>query len=695
VVTSSSEATIRKGVKANESFGDWGGALTLRALGGKAPLKWELLDRNNQVMALPEGMRLNPGEADASRLKLASVRLEGGLKEVPNNFFFRVRVTDAEGKTDERDYVVNTPDDVKDANDKEKPAPPREVKVVANTNSATLSWQPSPSPDVVGYRVYRSEATKDKQEERVYFEGNGPALEKDDYIFFNRILTEIEPCYTNARVGFEPGLTGFFGTTWSASNGVQQEIAPHDPALTTTFKDGGKSALKLVSGVGEQSIMQNVFTGANGDANNWYTQLEPGKNYRMEVWMRGENLSNDGKVVFDYNNNVPGYADLSKTFSVTKDWQKFTYDFVGPARPDKAGIFGHRFRWTGVAAANAGARSTLWLDNARIFRYDSTRRPHQSLRAQPDRRERDDRQPAQGRQRQLARLRAADEPGDDGFSAELPAELQLQRRLEHSDRLLHRDDAADGARRVHAHRHNAADARASLPDAAGLLHREGVAELHRVSGRALRPQDRHAQDQALRPPPHAASRRSPHAVDRRVPAHHRGIRQRNLAQRHLRGWEGFSRSYVSWAPDEGREMGHFSRYFFQAMVDSPYWKSQKLGDKISFNLGGFYNGNVEADGRITGYAENARKHNPLMSQIGHATYVGPKWETGDAPLKTFNDAGVLATLVSYIADSKEMWTQQSNAMKKMTELGMPYDLTAYEGGPSGYFLPGQGDPDAG
>jgi hypothetical protein len=88
------------------------------------------------------------------------------------------------------------------------------------------------------------------------------------------------------------------------------------------------------------------------------------------------------------------------------------------------------------------------------------------------------------------------------------------------------------------------------------------------------------------------------------------------------------------------------------------------------------------------------KLNPLMSQIGHATYVGPKWETGDAPLKTFNDEGVLATLVSYIADSKEMWTQQSNAMKKMTELGMPYDLTAYEGGPSGYFLPGQGDADA-
>jgi hypothetical protein len=297
--------------------------------------------------------------------------LEGDLKEEPNNLFFRLRVTDADGKSDTRDYVVNPPEDVKDANDKEKPAPPRAVTVVANTNSATLSWQPSPSADVVGYRVYRSEVTKDKQEERVHLDGTGPALEKDDYIFFDRVLTKLEPGYTSPRVGFEPGLTGFYGTGWSASGGVQQEIAPHDKALLTTFKEGGETALKLVSGEGEQSIMQNVFTGVNGDANNWYTQLEPGKNYRMEVWMRGENLGNGGKVIFDYNNNVPGYADLTKTFDVTKDWQKFTYDFVGPERPDKAGIFGHRFRWTGVQAASPAARSTLWLDNARIFRYDS------------------------------------------------------------------------------------------------------------------------------------------------------------------------------------------------------------------------------------------------------------------------------------------------------------------------------------
>jgi hypothetical protein len=95
VVTSNTTATIRKGVKANEGLGDWGGALTLRALGGKGPLKWELLDKSNKVMALPEGMKFSPGEADGSRFSLSSVRLEGGFKEEPKNLFFRVRVTDA------------------------------------------------------------------------------------------------------------------------------------------------------------------------------------------------------------------------------------------------------------------------------------------------------------------------------------------------------------------------------------------------------------------------------------------------------------------------------------------------------------------------------------------------------------------------------------------------------------------------
>jgi hypothetical protein len=366
VVTSNSEATIKRGVKANTGFGDWGGALPLRALGGKGPMKWELLARNNQVMPLPEGIRFTEGAADASRFNLASVRLEGGIKEEPKNFFFRVRVTDAEGKSDTRDYVVNPPDDVKSPNDKEKPTPPRDVTVVANVNSTTLSWQPSPSADVVGYRVYRSEAPAAKQEERIYLEGNGPALEKDDYLFIDRVFTKIDPSYTGTRVGFEPGVMGKFSTPWNLSQKMLQEYVLHDKSMTKKVIGGGKMALQVTGVEGQNQVSQNVHIGTKG--NFWYTQLEPGKKYHFEAWMRGEGIANGGKVTFDYNNSVPGYMDIKKTFDVTKDWKKFTFDFVGPAYPENANIFGHHLSWTG----EKGKQNKLWIDNTRIFRYDTT-----------------------------------------------------------------------------------------------------------------------------------------------------------------------------------------------------------------------------------------------------------------------------------------------------------------------------------
>ena len=696
VVTNNDEARVREGVKANEGFGSWGGGFTLRALGGKAPLKWELLGRNNKPMSLPEGMKFNvddPANVDSSRFKLSVAKLEGGLKEEPKNFFFRVRVTDAMGKSDTRDYVANPPADVKDDKDKEKPAPPRSVTVVANTNSVTLAWQPSTSPDVVGYRVLRSEVPAAQQEERVHLEGAGVPLEKDDYLFFERVFTKVDPSYTSPRVGFEPGLMGYFWTSWSASGGVIQEQVMHDKSLAKKVVDGGESCLKLTSGEGTHNIIQNVFTGVNGNANDWYTQFEPGKKYRMEVWMRGENLGNDGKVVFDYNNDVPGYKDITKTMNVTKDWQKFTLDFVGPARPDKNGIFGHRFNWTGAKSDTSSTRSTLWMDNARIFRYDTPADLNKNFVPNAT---------------ILKEINSALPKGAKGSWRAYDCAMNQAT----MDSLLSYQPSSaysiDWATSVQS------STSMTLPMVMDVFLKTGKTPSTRVhpfltlqiyfSEKEWRdfieylaaPYDPKKDTPKTKP---YAYRRTQQRDGILTPwtdefpeitiefgneTWHNGTRF---------GWEGMGRSYVSWAPDEGREMGYFTRYLAQNMTSSPYWKSQNLGKKIQFDLGGFYNGNVEKDGTVTGYAENARKVNPLISQIGHATYVGPKWETGAAPLKVFNDEGVLRTLISYVADSQELWTNQSNAQKKMAAMGMPYDITAYEGGPSGYIINGQ-DPDA-
>ncbi len=371
----------------------------------------------------------------------------------------------------------------------------------------------------------------------------------------------MEPGYSNPRVGFEPGLTGFYGTTWSASNGVQQEVAPHDPALTTTFKNGGKTALKLVSNEGAQSISQNVYTGANGNANNWYTQLEPGKNYRLEAWMRGENLGNGGKVSFGFNNDVPGYAALTKTFDVTKDWQKFTYDFAAPARPDKDGIFAHQFKWTGVKAASASARSALWLDNARLFRYDSPEdltkdfAPNQTILN-----EMLDSLPtgAKGSWRAY---------GPMMNQATMDSLLSYQPSSSYSIDWLTQIGSSTAM---------------TLPMVMDVFLRTGKTPQTRVHPflsmqvyftekewqnfieYLAAPYDPKTDTPKTKP---FAYRRTQHRGGVLTPwtdeFPHISIEYGNETWHNgtFAGWEGFNKGYVSWGPDEGREMGHFSRYF--------------------------------------------------------------------------------------------------------------------------------------
>ena len=143
----------------------------------------------------------------------------------------------------------------------------------------------------------------------------------------------------------------------------------------------------------------------------------------------------------------------------------------------------------------------------------------------------------------------------------------------------------------------------------------------------------------------------------------------------------------------GREYGLFTRYLVENMKKSPYWESQKLDGKIRFCLGAFYNGNVEKDGQITGYGEDAMKKNPLATLLGHANYVGPKWETGQEAAKVFSDDGVQTTLLSYVQGLEADMQRWSKARDAMATQFHPYDLVAYEGGPGGYALPGTASPE--
>jgi hypothetical protein len=73
--------------------------------------------------------------------------------------------------------------------------------------------------------------------------------------------------------------------------------------------------------------------------------------------------------------------------------------------------------------------------------------------------------------------------------------------------------------------------------------------------------------------------------------------------------------------------------------------------------------------------------------------VGPKWETGDKSGAVFDDHGMQGTLLGFLAGPEESQEKMGQARDALAKSHHAYDLVAYEGGPSGYALPGQDSPE--
>lgn len=128
------------------------------------------------------------------------------------------------------------------------------------------------------------------------------------------------------------------------------------------------------------------------------------------------------------------------------------------------------------------------------------------------------------------------------------------------------------------------------------------------------------------------------------------------------------------------------------MKESPYWKSEQLDRKIHFTLGANYDGRVDGRGRVRGYGEEAIAENPLATNLSHANYVGPKWETDQARGNTLDDVGYQECLWSFWTSVRGQEMRMHDAHAALESRGVHYRITAYEGGPGGYAIPGRVDP---
>ena len=259
-----------------------------KVIGGKMPLQWAVVDEQGGPTTLPAGLKLDP----------ATGTVAGKPADALNDFALRLKVAHAEGRSEVRTWMIN-PKPPTDAISKEKPRPPTELKAAAGKNGCvTLTWKASVSPNVVAYRLLRSTAPAAQQENRVYVTKETPALEKFDYVVLERKFDPFAMKYVNSRVRNVPVGNPLDLPHWywhGDESKLSFALVPHPQPVPVEMVDPGETCMEVKAPAGEQTIMQTVMIGtAHGNESLWYGLLEPGKKYRLAVWLRQEGLGNNG-----------------------------------------------------------------------------------------------------------------------------------------------------------------------------------------------------------------------------------------------------------------------------------------------------------------------------------------------------------------------------------------------------------------
>lgn len=631
--------------------------------GGKPPYRF------SAVSALPKGISLNPENG----------QLSGRPESVTGDEKVTLKVTDSAGKSFTRTYGAQPPQLRQGA----LPGATG-VKAAAFGNGVKLSW--TAVAGAAGYRILRSTAPASAQENRAYVPAGAPKLRRWDYVVLEKDWENFPVSTVNARVRGIGNPIDRPNMPWRSEPAtIRQSFAPHNVELPAEMIDPGKSCLRIqpdpaVSGV--QNIHQFTMIAPDiAGEGLWYGQLEPGKRYRAEFWLRQEGLGNGGKVTFSFGNGYPG---LRSDWQVTGKWQRFTYDFTAPERPKNVWHFGQRLEFS--------APGTLWMDNARVFRVDDP-----------------------------SELTKPYSPNKTVLQELIDSQPSKGPKGTHRIWFLNRNATMDSILSWHANSNVQVDwytqvsetMEMTLPMALMFDEQTGDSPETRMTPYLVLQHILHSEQDWANLVEYLAVPYDPAKdVPKGKPWAYRRYTQRGHGKpwtdtfRHIRiefgnetwhngavtdDWLGFATRQA--VTQGGPEYGMFTRHIVESMKRRPEWAALKLDNKIKFVLGAFYNGDIDDSGKVSGYGEEALVRNPHVDGLGHANYVGPKWETGDSSQKTYDDAGIQATLLSWVQGMEPSVKGWSKPWRKLNESGRVYDLLAYEGGPSGYALPGSAPAD--
>lgn len=509
-------------------------------------------------------------------------------------------------------------------------------------------------------------------QERVFITDDNLGLTFGDYAYIT-LKTFSIPENTSPpdlRKKHQGAKNFFFSNTknWTAT------IEPHNKELLPeNFVEPGDSCLKVViDHKGKFLLKQFAYTAySNKKAGQWYSQLSPGKTYRVSVWLRQQNLSDNGKakVVFgeDYDT-----VSQEKPWKITEDWQQFTYDFTAPKYPESEKLIFQGLQFTGPG--------TVWIDNLLLYEYDGEKKqtpfsPHPiSFNAF------------------MAAMPEKGHKAPIRFNRVIYHPAQISSMFGNYGNTSYQLSAKSGVKNAPG---------MTIAQALDWALHTGESPSDR-STPILTCNEEYTEDEwkalieflgvpydpALDTPDN-----KPYAYKRYLFRNGNGrpwtdefdeiiVEYGNETWHNGAGgygWHGWGKPGA--VHKGGIEYGLFTKFMFDDNVKKmPEWEAYHLNNKIKFMLGGNYRATSNSYGELAAQQRNA------INYLGHANYVGPKWETKDKGKSTFSDYGIQMTLLGLESRMKGLIQQAEKTSAKLKESQLAdYQIIAYEGGPSGYW----------
>jgi hypothetical protein len=507
---------------------------------------------------------------------------------------------------------------------------------------------------------------------RVYLDKN-LNLRNGDYLFL--VLKKLESPVEHMHPRVRQYFNGNVNSVWDQST-VTRTLVPHPGTIPSEFTRHGESCLCLEkTDTDVARLGQYIFHPYDNGEGQWYSQLHPGASYRFSVWMRQDGLGDSGHVRALFTGGPYESIYQETPWSVTDQWQEFNYDFTAPAYPTTGAHSSPGLEWTGPGK--------LYVDNLILYRNDAAH----------------DFEPYSPADLSLSTWKAC-----TPATGKKPAVRFYP--------LCYGTSAVENLLGM-------GDSNPSYSVNDGSFSNSGTLTLKDCLEWALwtgtTPQDRvvpfltvtekytEGEWKAI-----AEYLGVPYDPSTDTPAAHPWAylryQQRGTGTpwtdefREVLlefgnetwhngaggyGWDGFSESGA--VHQGGTEYGIFAAYMFkQNVMTMPEWSQYNIGSKLKLALGANYSAGLSEWG--DSYAEAAVQRFHEASYLGHANYVGPKWETNDTGSATFDAHGLQETLVGMTTGMSQL-IRDAAAVRRLLNgtYGTNYKVEAYEGGPSGYW----------